>query len=37
MAFDAEVRRLVACLKPDNSADNVCTGDKQFFDPGKVF
>ena len=33
MPFDSEVGLLIACLEPDNSADNVCAGDKQLLDP----
>jgi len=36
MSFDSEIRRLIACLEPDDSADYVCAGNKQFFGPGKV-
>jgi len=36
MSFDSEIRRLISCLEPDDSADYVCAGDKQFFDPGEV-
>ena len=36
MPFDSEIRRLISCLEPHDSADYMCTGDKQLLDPGEV-
>ena len=36
VALDSEIRRLISFLEPDNSADDVCGGDKEFLDPGEV-
>jgi hypothetical protein len=36
MPFDPEISSLIACLEPEDSTDDVCTGDKEFLDPGEV-
>ena len=36
MTFDPEVRRLIACLKANYSADDVCAGDEQFLNSREI-